>query len=68
MCIYWIFNNARYGFEEYTKNMNLKEVLKKFKSEPCLLYIVNKLGISIFIIHVDEMLPIGDKQVLLDTL
>ena len=48
--------------------MILKSVLKWYKSDPFLLYIINKLSTEVVIIYVDYTLVIVDKMDVFDKL
>ena len=64
--IYGLLQSARCCVKEYIKTITPKVIFKKFKSNTCLLYMVNELGTEIFIVYVDDMLEIGDKTELMD--
>ena len=59
--IYGLVKAEYLWFKEYIKTMTLKAGFKKFKTGPCLLYILNELGTIIVIVYVDNTLEIGDK-------
>ena len=46
--------------------MNLKEIFNECKTDPCISYIVNKLGNKIGIVPVDNIMEIRDKKALVD--
>ena len=54
--------SARFWFKEYIKTMTLKVGFKKCKTDPCLLYRVNKLGTAIVIVYKYDMLAMAENQ------
>ena len=55
-------------FKEYIKTMDLEVWFKPFKSDPIILYRVNKIGTEIFILYIYYKLVIRDKPVLMGIL
>ena len=59
--IYGIVRSSRRWFTGYIKNTNLKAGFKQCNTDPCILYILNELETTIFIVYVYYMSEIMDK-------
>ena len=66
--IYGLVQAEHFWFKEYIKTMTLKAWVKKFKTDPCLLYRVNEIGPVIIIVYVDDTLETGDKPAFMNTI
>ena len=60
--IYSLVQASRCWFKEYTNTVTPKSMLKKFKTDTCLLYRLDELGTDIFIIYANDTLAIGENQ------
>ena len=65
---YGLVQAAGYRFKEYINKMTLKAGFKQCKTDPSLLWRVNKLETVIVIVYVYDTLEIGDKPTLMDTI
>ena len=63
---YGLLQVERCQFKEYIKAMILRAGFKQCNTDPCQLYILNKLGTVIVIVYVDDMLTIKDKLALIN--
>ena len=66
--IFGLLQAEKVWFKECIMTMNLKEWLKKWKTDTCCLYRVNNHRTTIVIVYVYYMLEIGDKPALMDTI
>ena len=66
--IYSLVEAARYCFKGYINTMTLKAGFKQWKTDPCILWRVNKLETVIVIVYVYDTLEIGYKPALMDTI
>ena len=63
--IYGLCQAARQFWRKFVQEMS-KLVLKIIPADPCLLYEDDKSGTCVIIIYVDDMLVIGNKNIIED--
>ena len=66
--IYGIIQAEHWWFKEYINIMTLKGVFKQCKTYPCLLYGVDELRNVIVTIYIYEMMAVGNKSELNNTI